>query len=65
MTAQRSNSWIVSRDFGRSIPQVAFAITLTLMMRPVGAFIFGELITRLLVRAGQIAPQARYADSPL
>ncbi len=33
----------VSRDFGRSIPQVAFAITLTLMMRPVGAFIFGLL----------------------
>jgi SHS family lactate transporter-like MFS transporter len=33
----------VSHDFGRSIPQVAFAITLTLMMRPVGAFIFGLL----------------------
>src|SRR6266446_4427520 len=33
----------VSREFGRSIPQVAFAITLTLMMRPVGAFIFGLL----------------------
>jgi SHS family lactate transporter-like MFS transporter len=33
----------VSRDFGRSIPQVAFVITLTLMMRPIGAFIFGLL----------------------
>jgi MFS transporter, SHS family, lactate transporter len=33
----------VSRDFGQSIPQVAFAITLTLMMRPLGAFIFGLL----------------------
>src|SRR6266566_4924017 len=33
----------VGHDFGRSIPQVAFAITLTLMMRPVGAFIFGLL----------------------
>jgi SHS family lactate transporter-like MFS transporter len=33
----------VSHDFGRSIPQVAFAITLTLMMRPIGAFIFGLL----------------------
>ena len=33
----------VAHDFGRSIPQVAFAITLTLMMRPVGAFIFGFL----------------------
>ena len=33
----------VAHDFGRSIPQVAFAIALTLMMRPVGAFIFGLL----------------------
>src|SRR6266567_7874263 len=33
----------VSHDFGRSIPQVAFAITLTLLMRPLGAFIFGLL----------------------
>src|SRR3979411_569 len=33
----------VAHDFGRSIPQVAFAITLTLAMRPVGAFIFGLL----------------------
>src|SRR5437588_1623267 len=31
----------IGHDFGRSIPKVAFAITLTLMMRPVGAFIFG------------------------
>jgi MFS transporter, SHS family, lactate transporter len=33
----------VSREFGRSIPDAAFAITLTLMMRPIGAFIFGWL----------------------
>ena len=33
----------ISHDFGRSIPEVAFAITLTLMMRPLGAFIFGWL----------------------
>src|SRR6267143_5483983 len=33
----------VSHDFGQSIPSVAFAITLTLLMRPVGAFIFGWL----------------------
>ncbi len=33
----------LGHDFGRSIPKVAFAITLTLMMRPVGAFIFGWL----------------------
>src|SRR5881398_2516776 len=33
----------LSHDFGRTIPQVAFAITLTLMMRPLGAFIIGLL----------------------
>src|SRR5437588_9184126 len=33
----------IGHDFGQTIPQVAFAITLTLMMRPVGAFIFGLL----------------------
>jgi SHS family lactate transporter-like MFS transporter len=33
----------IGHDFGRSIPKVTFAITLTLMMRPVGALIFGWL----------------------
>src|SRR5712691_530224 len=33
----------VSNDFAQSIPKVPFAITLTLLMRPVGAFIFGWL----------------------
>src|SRR5712671_4879687 len=33
----------ILHDFGRSIPKVAFTITLTLMMLPVGAFIFGWL----------------------
>jgi len=33
----------IGHDFGQSIPKVASAITLTLMMRPVGAFIFGLL----------------------
>ena len=33
----------ISRDFGQSISRVAFSITLTLMMRPLGAFIFGWL----------------------
>src|SRR5207248_3077337 len=33
----------IGHGFGQSIPKVAFAITLTLMMRPVGAFIFGIL----------------------
>src|SRR5438477_5611692 len=33
----------VAHDFGRTIPQVTFAITITLMMHPLGAFIFGWL----------------------
>src|SRR5215469_365142 len=33
----------VGKEFDRSIEQVTFAITLTLMMRPVGALIFGWL----------------------
>jgi len=33
----------ISREFGRTIPEVAFAITLTLMARPLGAFLFGFL----------------------
>ena len=33
----------VGQEFGRSIEQVTFAITVTLMMRPIGAFIFGWL----------------------
>src|ERR1700720_4800829 len=32
-----------AHDFGRTIEQVTFAITITLMMRPLGAFIFGWL----------------------
>src|SRR5690349_5789021 len=33
----------IGHDFGEKIPKVAFAITITLMMRPVGALIFGWL----------------------
>jgi SHS family lactate transporter-like MFS transporter len=33
----------VAHEFGRTIPEVAFGITLTLMMRPLGALIFGLL----------------------
>lgn len=33
----------IALEFGRNIPEVAFAITLTLMLRPVGAFVFGLL----------------------
>lgn len=33
----------IATDFGKSISEVAFSITVTLMMRPLGAFIFGLL----------------------
>jgi SHS family lactate transporter-like MFS transporter len=33
----------LAHDFGRSIAEIGYAITLTLAMRPVGAFIFGLL----------------------
>ncbi|WP_233863556.1 MFS transporter [Paraburkholderia adhaesiva] len=33
----------IAAEFGTKIPQVAFAITLTLAMRPLGALIFGRL----------------------
>src|SRR5438034_9083565 len=33
----------IGHDFGQTLPKVAFAITLTLMMRPLGAFLFGLL----------------------
>jgi SHS family lactate transporter-like MFS transporter len=33
----------VGQQFGKTIEQVTFAITITLMMRPLGAFIFGWL----------------------
>jgi MFS transporter, SHS family, lactate transporter len=33
----------IAGEFGKAIPEVAFAITITLMMRPLGALIFGVL----------------------
>src|SRR5436189_5925456 len=33
----------VAQDFGRTVPEVAFASMLTLMFRPLGALIFGYL----------------------
>lgn len=36
----------VAHDFGRSIPAIAFALTASLMTRPVGAFVFGLLADR-------------------
>ena len=32
----------LAKDFAHTIPQVAFAITVTLMLRPVGAYLFGH-----------------------
>ena len=32
----------IAEDFGTDIPDVAFAILLTLAMRPIGAFVFGR-----------------------
>src|SRR6059036_3174455 len=34
---------VMARDFGTSVAKLSYAITLTLAMRPVGAFIFGLL----------------------
>jgi MFS transporter, SHS family, lactate transporter len=36
----------IATDFGRSIPDIALAITVTLAFRPVGAFIFGLMADR-------------------
>lgn len=36
----------LSHDFTKTVPQVAFAITVTLMLRPVGALIFGYFADR-------------------
>jgi SHS family lactate transporter-like MFS transporter len=36
----------IAGDFGRTIPEVAFAITVTLMMRPLGALVFGWFADR-------------------
>src|SRR5207244_6016222 len=33
----------LSNEFNRSVSQTTFAITLTLLMRPIGAFLFGIL----------------------
>lgn len=36
----------IAKDFGKSVPEIALAVTLTLAMRPVGALIFGYLADR-------------------
>src|SRR5918911_2566965 len=37
----------VARSFGRSRPDIAFALTVALAMRPVGAVVFGIMADRL------------------
>ncbi len=51
----------IAGDFGKSIPQVAFAITITLMMRPVGALIFGVLADRYGRRVPLMASVLAYS----
>src|SRR5574338_1726923 len=36
----------IAKEFGKSKPEMALAITLTLAMRPLGAFIFGLMADR-------------------
>ncbi|MBV9271799.1 MAG: MFS transporter [Candidatus Eremiobacteraeota bacterium] len=36
----------IAKDFGRSVAEIAFAVTLTLLMRPVGALLFGYFADR-------------------
>ncbi|MBS0570928.1 MAG: MFS transporter, partial [Proteobacteria bacterium] len=36
----------IAREFGASLTEVFFATTLTLMMRPLGALVFGQLADR-------------------
>src|SRR5438105_11490630 len=37
----------IAKSFGRTRPDVAFALTVTLAMRPVGAIVFGIMADRL------------------
>src|SRR5439155_16043315 len=36
----------IARSFGRTRPRIAFAITMTLAMRPIGAIVFGMMADR-------------------
>jgi SHS family lactate transporter-like MFS transporter len=51
----------VGKDFGRSIPALALTITITLAMRPVGAFTFGLLADRYGRRLVLMANVAFYS----
>lgn len=51
----------VAQEFGVARQQVAWAITLTLALRPLGAFVFGQLADRLGRRPVLMADIALYA----
>ncbi len=55
----------VAAEFGVSLTEVAFATTLTLAMRPVGAFIFGRLADRYGRKRVLIADIALYSGFAL
>src|SRR2546423_3606349 len=55
----------VAHEFGRTIPQVTFAISITLMMRPLGAFIFGWLGDRFGRRVPLMSDIVFYSVSEL
>ena len=53
----------VAKAFGKSRPQIALAITMTLVMRPVGAVVFGLLADRFGRRIPLMANVLLYAIS--
>src|SRR5258708_31008611 len=51
----------IAKEFGKSDAQVAFSLTLTLIFRPVGAFIFGLLADRYRRRRPLMSDRVFYS----